>query len=137
MQGVYFADAFYWIAVAHPRDAFHSRVMSWRRANTRARLVTTEEVLTELLNWFAGLGATGRLLATDLISDILADPRIQILPQTTSGFHNAIAFYRSRLDKEYSLVDCGSMVAMRSLGLTEVLSNDRHFGQEGFTVLFP
>ena len=29
------------------------------------------------------------------------------------------------------------MVAMRNLGLTEVLTNDRHFTQEGFTILFP
>ncbi len=30
-----------------------------------------------------------------------------------------------------------SVVAMQSLGLPEVLTNDRHFAQEGFTVLFP
>jgi predicted nucleic acid-binding protein len=60
-----------------------------------------------------------------------------VLPQTTAGFQDAVAFYRSRLDKKYSLVDCRSMVAMQSLGLTGVLSNDHHFSQEGFTVLFP
>jgi hypothetical protein len=29
------------------------------------------------------------------------------------------------------------MLALRALGVTEVLTNDHHFTQEGFTVLFP
>ncbi len=29
------------------------------------------------------------------------------------------------------------MVALRALGISEVLTNDRHFYQEGFTILFP
>lgn len=37
----------------------------------------------------------------------------------------------------YSLTDCRSMLAMRTLAISEVLSNDHHFTQEGFTVLFP
>jgi len=44
--------------------------------------------------------------------------------------------YESRLDKGYSLTDCRSMLAMKSLGVSDVLSNDRHFAQEGFNVLF-
>jgi hypothetical protein len=30
-----------------------------------------------------------------------------------------------------------SMLAMRTLAISEVLSNDHHFTQEGFTILFP
>jgi predicted nucleic acid-binding protein len=29
------------------------------------------------------------------------------------------------------------MVALRALGISKVLTNDRHFSQEGFTILFP
>jgi hypothetical protein len=29
------------------------------------------------------------------------------------------------------------MAALRGLGLTEVLTNDHHVTQEGFTILFP
>ena len=36
----------------------------------------------------------------------------------------------------YSLVDCISMQTMRQQGLTEALTNDRHFEQEGFRALF-
>jgi len=36
-----------------------------------------------------------------------------------------------------SLTDCRSMLALRALNMTEVLTNDHHFTQEGFTILFP
>ena len=137
MTGFVFADSFFWIAIAHPRDTFHFRALTWQRANPRARLLTTDEVLAEVLNWFARLGPKGRLSAADPVADVIADPLIQVLPQTSAGFHDAVAFYRSRPDKDYSLVDCRSMVAMKPLGLSEVLTNDHHFTQEGFTILFP
>ncbi|MFN0095717.1 MAG: hypothetical protein ACKVVT_13190 [Dehalococcoidia bacterium] len=46
-----------------------------------------------------------------------------------------LALYEARLDKGYSLVDCISMVTMRELGITDVLSGDRHFAREGFTLI--
>jgi uncharacterized protein len=60
-----------------------------------------------------------------------------LLPQTSADFHAAVALYESRLDKNYSLTDCRSMVAMRSMGIAEVLTNDHHFVQEGFNIVFP
>ena len=47
-----------------------------------------------------------------------------------------LALYAARPDKGYSLTDCISMATMRKKGLTEVLTNDRHFEQEGFRALF-
>jgi predicted nucleic acid-binding protein len=34
------------------------------------------------------------------------------------------------------MTDCISMQTMRGLGLTDVLTSDRHFEQEGFRALF-
>jgi predicted nucleic acid-binding protein len=59
------------------------------------------------------------------------------LPQTSADFATALALYEARPDKEYSLTDCRSMVALRALGISEVLTNDHHFTQEGFIILFP
>jgi predicted nucleic acid-binding protein len=53
-----------------------------------------------------------------------------------NGFLDGLALYEDRPDKGYSLADCISMQIMRLEGLTHVLSNDRHFEQEGFTALF-
>jgi predicted nucleic acid-binding protein len=137
MGGVYFADTFYWIALIHPKDAWHGQVVAWEHTHPRARLVTAEEVLVEVLNWFAARGPAGRSLAAAAVRSMRADASIQILPQTTTDFDAALALYEARPDKEYSLTDCRSMVALRALGISEVLTNDHHFTQEGFTILFP
>ena len=67
---------------------------------------------------------------------ILAKPVIRVIPQSRESFLAGLQLYRARPDKGYSLVDCISMQTMRKEGLTEVLTNDRHFEQEGFRVLF-
>jgi predicted nucleic acid-binding protein len=43
-----------------------------------------------------------------------------------------LELYKNRPDKGYSLVDCVSFVAMRRHGITDALTNDHHFEQEGF-----
>jgi hypothetical protein len=43
--------------------------------------------------------------------------------------------YKTRPDKGYSLTDCSSMLLMRERRLSEALTTDRHFEQEGFTAL--
>jgi predicted nucleic acid-binding protein len=58
------------------------------------------------------------------------------IPQSREGFLEGLALYEARPDKAYSLADCISMQTMRREGLTEVLTNDRHFEQEGFRALF-
>jgi predicted nucleic acid-binding protein len=132
-----FADTFYWIALLFPRDALHAAVVAFSRALGSVRLVTTDEVLTEVLGHFAGLGPYWRSKAAALVHDLRSDPDVDVLAQTRADFDAALALYEARPDKGYSLTDCRSMVALRALGLTEVLTNDHHFTQEGFTILFP
>lgn len=132
-----FADTFYWVAVMSPRDPFHARVMSWGRNLGAIRLVTTDEVLTEVLNWFSGAGPYWRGKAATLVRNVRNDPDVQVLPQTRADFDAALALFAGRPDKAYSLTDCRSMVVLRALGVIEVLTNDHHFRQEGFTILFP
>ena len=137
MAAVYFADTFWWIALGNPKDAWHAPVIAWEAAHPNARFVTSEEILSELLTWFAGTGPAGRTLASTMVRAILRDPSTQVLPQTSADFAAALTLYEARPDKGYSLTDCRSMVALRALGISEVLTNDRHFSQEGFTILFP
>jgi len=137
MAAVYFTDTFWWIAVANPRDAWHAGALAWEAAHLNARFITTEEILSEVLTWFAGTGPAGRAHASAVVRGILADPSTQVLPQTSAGFAAALTLYEARPDKGYSLTDCRSMLAMKDHGLTEILTHDHHFTQEGFTILFP
>jgi len=132
-----FADTFYWVALLNPGDAFHAHVTSFGSRLGSARLVTTDEVLTEVLNWFCQSGPHWRGQAASLIHDLRSDPDVDVMPQTRADFDAGLALYEARSDKEYSLTDCRSMVALRALGVSEVLTNDHHFTQEGFTILFP
>lgn len=132
-----FADTFYWIALLDPGDAFHAAVLALNGTLGTVRLVTTDEVFTEVLTFFSRGGPLWRSRAALMVRRTRSSPDVDVLPQTRADFDPALALYEARPDKEYSLTDCRSMLAMRSLGLTEVLSNDHHFTQEGFTILFP
>ena len=59
-----------------------------------------------------------------------------VTPQSRESFLAGLELYRTRPDKGYSLTDCISMQTMRRAGITQVLTNDRHFEQEGFQALF-
>ena len=137
MPPTVFADTFYWLALARPRDPWYPAARNWLAANAATRIVTTDEVLTEYLNGLSKAGPAARRHAAATVHRIRINPQVQVLPQTRSDFDVALAMYEARLDKDYSLTDCRSMLAMRGMGISEVLSNDHHFTQEGFTVLFP
>ena len=109
----------------------------WRIGTGGGRIafLTTEEVLVEFLSVYAGRGAYLRGKALQAVRAILASVSVTVRPQTHESFMTGLDVYASRADKAYSLVDCISMHTMRQMGLAEVLTNDHHFTQEGFTIL--
>ena len=132
-----FADTFYWLAVARPRDPWHAAVSQWATANPSSTIITTDEVLTEFLNALAGAGPVGRAYAVATVRDIRSDARVMVLLQNRADFDAALALYESRPDKGYSFTDCRSMLAAKNLGIVDILTHDHHFIQEGFTIVFP
>jgi predicted nucleic acid-binding protein len=130
-----FADTFYWVAVINPKDQWHGRAAAASRLLAGARIITTDEVLAETLNYFAGAGPRLRDLAAAMTRAAMRNANVEVLPQTRDTFLAGLSLYGSRLDKGYSLTDRVSMSAMRALGIAEVLTHDRHFEQEGFNIL--
>jgi uncharacterized protein len=130
-----FVDTSYWVAVTIPGDLWHERAMAAGASLGAARLVTTDEVLTELLNFVSAGGPHIRGLATRVVRDIVQDRNVEIVPQSRESFLEGLDLYERRQDKQYSLTDCISMRVMRRHRLTEVLTHDRHFTQEGFVAL--
>ena len=131
-----FADTFYWIALINPRDDWHQRVVALTEKLDRIQIVTTDEILTEILNFLSCYGRSTRYRSTQIIQKMIFDPNIQIIPQTHSSFLQGLELYENRLDKEYSLTDCISMQIMAQMGITKILTHDKHFTQEGFDILF-
>ncbi len=130
-----FADTLYWIAVVRPNDPWAGPAKRARASLGEIRLVTTDEVLTEFLAAFSKGGEKIRKQAVQMVRAILANPIVQVVAQSHESFLQGLELYSERPDKEYSLTDCISMNTMRSESIEDVLSNDHHFTQEGFTVL--
>jgi uncharacterized protein len=88
-----------------------------------------------VLTFFAG-DSWLRSRAVETMREILADPAVHLIPQSHESFLSGFELYASRPDKSYSFVDCISMQTMLKAGITDVLTKDRHFEQEGFRALF-
>jgi predicted nucleic acid-binding protein len=130
-----FVDTLYWVAILHRKDQWHRAAQAASRLLVGCRLITTDEVLTEVLAAFSQAGPALRWRAALLVRDLHRDPAIEILPQTRQTFLDGLSLYESRLDKGYSLTDCISMDTMRRGSIAEILTHDKHFVQEGFVVL--
>ena len=127
-----FVDTFYWIARINPRDQWHQKATDVSSSLTNTLLITSEPVLIELLNYFSDYGPEMRHAAVVIIRHIIDDSNIIV---AHGEFKEGLALFESRLDKGYSMTDCVSMDVMRYFKVTEVLTHDHHFAQEGFTVL--
>ncbi|MCY7347444.1 MAG: hypothetical protein LH614_14665, partial [Pyrinomonadaceae bacterium] len=86
----------------------------------------------ETLNYFAESGEYFRGIVSREIEKILLNQNVEIIEATHENFLDGFELYRNRLDKGYSLTDCISMNAVRRRDISEVLTHDHHFEQEGF-----
>lgn len=132
-MATYFADTWYFIAITDPYDNHHRRALALGTAMAHHQVVTHDAVLTELLSYLSAHGARPRERGVEAVRRTLHQH--DVVHVDVKLFHRALDLYAARPDKEYSLVDCMSMVLMRDRGITHVLTNDHHFQQEGFTVL--
>lgn len=130
-----FVDTAYWVARSNRRDQWHQKAREIASMLGNAHFLTTELVLVEYLNYFCGFGSEMRERISAAVQATLEDANIQVIWQTQALFESGLDLYKARLDKGYSLTDCVSMAVMRQTGIREVLSHDRHFAQEGFSIL--
>lgn len=131
-----FVDTFYWVALINPQDDWHNKVISISQSLGNSLLITTEEVLIEVLAFYSKSGIKLKQKTINFIKSILSNQNIKIIEQTHYSFTLGFQFYQTRLDKGYSLTDCMSMNTIKQLGINEILSHDKHFFQEGFIILF-
>ncbi|HJQ38842.1 MAG TPA: PIN domain-containing protein [Thermoanaerobaculia bacterium] len=129
----YFADTWFLLAVLDRRDAHHARARRLRVTLGEATIITHDFVLSEVLAHFADDGAFSRARTVDAVRRALHT--WHVIPADRPLFLAALDRYASRPDKEYSLVDCMSMIVMEERGIRHVLTNDHHFSQAGFLLV--
>jgi uncharacterized protein len=133
---VIFGDTCYWIALLFPKDQWHQKAMICSQIYADDKIVTTDGVIDEVLNYASIRGSLMRQKALAMCTQMLREPNIQVVTYTPELRKLGFELYENRPDKGYSLTDCISMVVMRKTNILEVLTADRHFQQEGFTILF-
>jgi uncharacterized protein len=130
-----FADTYHFVATFNPDDDLHDWVIEIEQELGLAQLVTSELVLVEVLNYFSAFRHDVKQSVVEAVLRLLVVGRIEIILHTREAFLRGTELYAARLDKDYSLTDCISMNLMRELGITDVLTHDHHFTQEGFNIL--
>ena len=128
-----FADAFYFVARLNRRDQHHERVVAFSR-EFRAHILTTDWVLMEVADALAKSENRGRIHG--FILHLRQSAACEVVPASRELFDRALELYRQHADKEWTLTDCVSFVVMRERGITQALTEDRHFEQAGFIPLF-
>lgn len=131
MNGV-FADTSYFVAVLLKNDVAHAQAVAFP-VNPRRQVITTHAVLVELGNFLSR--PHDRRVFLGVVDALKNDRRMIVVPTDAALFELAINLFRSRLDKEWSLTDCMSMLIMRRFRITDALTTDHHFTQAGFNVL--
>jgi predicted nucleic acid-binding protein len=136
MQAI-FADTFYWIALLNPKDAWYPKIIEVSQDISDSPLVITDGVIDEIFAYYSKRGDFLRNKVSELYKNILKDPNIQVVSYTAELRQKGTRLYEQRPDKGYSLTDCISMIVMKEMNISQVLTNDKHFTQEGFIILFP
>jgi predicted nucleic acid-binding protein len=127
-----FADAFYYIALLNPADAFHRTALDATRG-LQQRVVTTSWVLLEVGNALSAPAVRQR--THRFLEQIAADRNTVVIADAVPWYVRGLSLYGQRPDKGWSLTDCISFVVMKERGITEALTGDHHFVQAGFKAL--
>ncbi|ETW95526.1 MAG: hypothetical protein ETSY1_30245 [Candidatus Entotheonella factor] len=132
-----FADTFYWVALLNRRDRWNRRVVEFTDGLGMHHLITTDAICDEFLAHYSGAPRHLREQAAHTVRRLFGLEHVTVIEQNRAVFLAGLSLFEARPDKGYSLTDCMSMHMMRREGLTEILTNDHHFTQEGFRILFP
>ena len=110
-------------------DSFHAQA---RAAYREARVRLTHSYILAEFVALAHARRLPRLAALTFVTDLLDNPDIETVWVGEPLHREALSLLFARPDKGYSLCDAVSFVVMRQRDLTDALTTDHHFDQEGF-----
>lgn len=94
-------------------------------------IVTNSYILAEFVP-LAHVRGLPRSKSLQFTQRILSDSTVEIVWVDKELHRRAVELLQQRQDKNYSLCDAVSFVIMRERGISESLTTDKHFEQEGF-----
>ncbi|MFZ1474230.1 MAG: PIN domain-containing protein [Anaerolineae bacterium] len=133
-----FWDTAAFVALANQDDDLHRTAVevSKQMARARAKIVTTDAVLTEVANMFSR--PAWRPMAQRIIEALHHSQRTgsaHLIHVDEDLWQRGWRLFQARTDKEWSLTDCISFVVMQDNKLSRAFTSDHHFEQAGFVRL--
>lgn len=127
-----FVDTAFVIAWVNEDDALHAKAMQLLNVHKNSLWLTTDCILLEIGN---SLARNFRPEAVEMIENFLTSEEMIIVNLDARLFNRAFELYRTYDDKTWGLIDCVSFIVMGENGITDALTNDKHFQQAGFNAL--
>ena len=103
-----FADTSYWIALFNPEDEWSKGAARATQSLGEVHLVTTQDVLTEFLNFFAAFGLAGQPSGFGSGWGILTSKDVTVIAQTPDSFLAGLDLYES--SRGCNQTDCAERV---------------------------
>ena len=110
----------------------HMRASEWLMSPKRK--MVHNYVLAELIALASARGLPMHTVI-DFSKALLANPLVEVVWVDETLHRAALALLENRSDKRYSLCDAVSFVLMRTHAISQALTTDKHFAQEGFVRL--
>ena len=131
------ADTSGWATWLVRSQALHARAVDWlnRWHAEGSRLVTTNYILAELVALLTSPLRIPRTTQIAFLTDLQSASWVEIVHVDPGLDHEAWNLWKSRPDKDWSLVDCASFALMQRRAISEALTTDHHFEQAGFVRL--
>jgi uncharacterized protein len=130
-----FVDTWGWVSLHNKRETRHDEVKAFYRRYrlSGAKIYTTDYVLDETLTLiFRRLPLELAKISMKSINDSIAQGYLHMVWMSPSRFEEAKVL-RLRFDDKprISFTDLTSMVVMKEIGVTEVITGDEHFEYVG------
>ena len=117
------------LCLYHAQEPLHEKALEFYDS-TKIRL-TTSYVLAEYTA-LAQVRGISRKQIIEFSDQVLDDDEIKIVWIDEILHRQAVELMKKRAEKNYSLCDAASFIVMNENGISEALTTDKHFEQEGF-----
>jgi predicted nucleic acid-binding protein len=124
-----FLDTSGFLCLLSKRELFHLQANELFAA--AGPTLTHSLVISEFVPLAVSRGVH-RVGVLNFVDGVLLNPDIETVWADEALVRDGLRLLFNRVDKNYSLCDAVSFLLMRARGLTDALTTDKHFEQEGF-----
>lgn len=135
MSTLVFVDSSALIALGNRRDEYHKLAKKRFKEieDAKKKFITTHGVILEVANTFSS--AKYKPIAIRLIEHVSQSEKWKIRNIDNELMEKGVEEFKRMKDKDWSLVDCISIIISKEHQIIDVMTNDHHFEQAGFTIL--